>query len=278
MSNQGSSEQLSLFVKMSAPAVGRAGADIFTKYRYVRCSEFPQFLGGTLRVLLTAFWVIALVGQSEAQNVRLVDRDEFEPVLMGLVDFDDISASPLPGTLYPTRIPFRGLIADTYFVGQIPILRQNFGRPHSVNYGLPSSPLKEGGKYQQNSRLHIATTPEYGEDAFLIADAWYKTGYRPVDIYGFGVTVIKFTNRQFVFGFELKQVVFPHNGRPVAKVSFYSVEGKLLGDPVLLTAFTSYTFLVPEHAREVKGIEITNFGTIPIAIDTIVFELPLVIG
>lgn len=70
-----------------------------------------------------------------------MERKDYEPVLQGLVDFDLLSAAPMPGTPYRARIPFRGLVASTYFNGQVPILRRNGPLTYGANYGLPAHPL-----------------------------------------------------------------------------------------------------------------------------------------
>lgn len=231
------------------------------------------------RILLLVFWLVALVIKCDAQDIRLAEREPFEQVLEGLVDFDQTSASPLPGTSYGSRIPYPGLIADTYFMGQIPILKENNNRTYGANYGLPSSPLKEAmrrkGRY---SWLHVVTEEGHDTNSFLISRVYEVSRPRRIEAFGFGTIALKFTDRQFVFGFDLKSVNPLQTESPVAKVQFFSIDGKTVGNPILLTTFGTFTFLTPDKAREVKGVEITNIGSVPIGIDTILFELTQLIG
>ncbi len=152
--------------------------------------------------------------------------------------------------------------------------------PYGANYGLPSSPLKEGIKRQRYSLLHVVIDPDQNADAFLVSKVLVPALKPLPEFVGFGAIALKFANRQYIFGFDLKPLPSLPRKRtsPIAKVQFYSIEGKLIGDPIILTAFGTYTFLTPDSSREVKGVEITNIGTIPLGIDTVVFELPLIIG
>lgn len=225
--------------------------------------------------------ILALVSFSsllKADEIVLVERDLYADQLEGLVDFDDISASKLPGTRYGGRIPLRGLLADTYFAGQTPILRLNGTKTYGTNYGLPAPPLEVANHWTYKSilmALHASETPEDVVLTSRVSEPTIKTRDSAV---GFGSIAIKFLDRQRVVGFDLEALPGNVLIKRLVQLRFFSIDGTLVGRPIMLSDFGRHTFATSSFQQEIKGIEFVNFGQVPFGVDEVVFELPLILG
>ena len=233
----------------------------------------------TLLALCTALGAGA-VRAEEPPAVIPVDRDPYLPYLLGRVDFDAMSASSYPGTRYDSRLPFRGLIVDTYFRGQLPILRKTGRRTYGALAHEPETPLKEGGFSSERimSTLMVTTHTPPDTGAFLLSRVYEYEASRREMGYGFGSIALKFSNDQFVLGFELVPPPTGTKRAPHVQLRFLDVAGHPVGPALELSAFGTYTFRDAEEIRRIRGVEVINMGLVPIGLDTIVFELPLVIG
>lgn len=129
-----------------------------------------------------AVWILSalLFAQAaHADGVTPVQRSNYAHVLEGLWDFDSYSAAPLPGTHYMTRLPFEGVIADTYFNGQIPSMGSAGASRFGANAGTPAAPLAEGSRQRRTfSELHLV-------QGLMEADNVSLTSHLP-DIASFG--------------------------------------------------------------------------------------------
>ena len=213
-----------------------------------------------------------------ADEIVQVDRRDFRAYLHDIVDFQKTTAKPFPGTSYFARIPFSGLTVHNRFLGQIPVLRMEGNRTFGVNYGAPSSPLKVGQARSGKSTLQTVRTDDESGDIFLTSRVFEPTIMTRDRAVGFGTIVVRFVNRQFVFGFDLQPLNDKEGAQPVVVISFFGEDGAPIGTPMRLTRFGRYTFATKDLERKVKGIEFINTGGAPIGVDDIVFELPLHLG
>ena len=213
-----------------------------------------------------------------ANSVILVERTPYKHVLEGLVDYDSYSAVPLPGTWYRNRLPSEGVIAHTYFSGQIPSLGAVGIKRNGANAGAPNAPLQEGQGKRSFSELHLYKPADEPDNVRLTSHSPDIASFGLRKFQGHGALVLKFTNAQFVFGFDLFPLKENESGAPNVQLRFYDYDGKIIGAPVLLTAFGRHTFRTSDSERRVKGFDVTNLGTRPYAIDDIVFELVKFLG
>ena len=211
-----------------------------------------------------------------AQRLDLVDRAPFTHVLQGRVGFDDMAASPLPGTPYRARLPFKGAVFSTGFDGQVAILRDTGGVTHSANIRTPAAPLSARNGPSRYAELHLVADAQSDKGPFLASHMWVP-GVTD-DVQGFGTIAIAFSNRQFVFGFDLLPLQGSGTLPLVVRLQAYAVDGQPLGAPVILSQAGQVTFRLDSELRDIAGIELANLGWSGYAIDDIVFELPLVIG
>ncbi|MBO9477355.1 hypothetical protein J7382_07405 [Shimia sp. R11_0] len=230
------------------------------------------------RLKLIAILVFLLPTMLVAEEVIQVGREDFRAYLHDIVDFQETAAKPFPGTTYSARIPFSGLSVHDRFRGQIPVLRLHGNRTFGVNYGAPSNPLEVGAKRSGKSTLQTVLSDDEGGDIFLTSRVFEPTIMARDRAVGFGTIVVRFVNRQFVFGFDLQPLNDKEGAEPVAVVSFFGEDGAPIGTPIRLTRFGRYTFATRDLERKVKGIEFINTGGAPIGIDDVVFELPLHLG
>ena len=230
------------------------------------------------KLCLLSCVLFALPFFAQADEILRVDRAPFEPRLLGIVDFEATSASPFPGMRYEGRMPFRGIIADTYFLGQIPILRKHGDRTFALNYGNPSYPLEEANEWRSYSTLHVLEIGTHETNTVLTSRVAIPS-IRPRDEnVGFGAIALKFTNNQFVIGFDLRPLEDTSHATPIVQVTFLTSEGERIGEPVTLSEFGQYTFTTDDLSRDIKGIEFINLAHEAFAVDNIVFEVPILIG
>ena len=229
---------------------------------------------------LVAMMPLPGLGQSQGE-IALVSRPPIAALLQGKVDFDAMNAVPYPGARYKSRLPFPGLVIDTYFRGQLPILRKTGRQTYGELVHDAGSPLKEGGVSadRRMSTLMVAEDKSHPSGNFLLSRVHEYAPRRRELGYGFGTIALKFSNDQQVLGFDLLRLP----GRAAAKglrvrVRFLDVSGRVIGAPMELTSTGTYTFQDQGGQRRIRGVEIVNLGLVPIGLDTIVFQLPLVIG
>ncbi len=229
-------------------------------------------------VVCAIVFCVILPRQLLANSLVPVNREDVIELLHGRVDFENLTASPMPGTRYQSRIPFHGLVAATRFVGQISILRTGDFRPYGENAGAPATDLKETARGSRYSHLHALAIEGDDPNQSLTSSAFVPNKPRSSDEVGFGVVVLKFSNRQFSFGFDLLQISNDANLPPLVFMRLYGQDGEELFEPVLLTEFGRYTWMTKDMARTVKGIEFINPGPVGFSVDEIVFEVPLQLG
>lgn len=229
-------------------------------------------------IKVLAVMIVSLPSQLVAGEIIRVNRRDFRAYLHDIVDFQKTAAKPFPGTSYTARIPYSGLTVHNRFLGQIPVLRLEGNRTFGVNYGAPSNPLKVGQTRSGKSTLQTILTDDGSGDVILTSRVFEPTIQTRDRAVGFGTIVVKFVNRQFVFGFDLEPLDDKERADPVAVVSLFGEDGALTGTPMRLTRFGRFTFATKDLERKVKGIEFINTGGAPIGIDDIVFELPLHLG
>ena len=213
-----------------------------------------------------------------AESLVSIHREEVVEVLQGREDFEELTAGPFPGVLYRTRIAFAGIVASTRFVGQISIIRNSPFGTYGENAGAPVTDLKEWARDSRYSSLHAL---EMGSDirSHGLTSAVFIPGEpRSGDEVGFGAVVLKFSNRQFAFGFDLLPLLNETQKTPHVVMRSYGEDGTEVAEPVVLTEFRRYTWTTRDLSRIVKGIEFVNPGSVGFAIDEIVFELPLRLG
>lgn len=187
--------------------------------------------------------VLCLSFQANAAEILSVERENHEAELRGLVDFDSVSAAPLPGIRYRARIPFRGLIASTYFYGQIPIAGLNGSQTYAINYGRPESPLEPVADGRGFSTLMALHLPENEKDVLLTSRVYESGLPRRDSAIGYGAIALKFSDRQPVIGFDLEPVTRNNRLKPNVQIKLFSVDGELLGNPIILSDFGRYTLL-----------------------------------
>lgn len=220
-------------------------------------------------------YVVATCSQLAAQTVSTVQREKYEDVLQGLIDFDKLSASMLPGTPYRARIAFGGAIFSTHFSGQIPIIRRSGHLTHGYNIGHPNAPLDEAARRSRYSWLHGLKRENQPADTHLTSRV-FEPNVPVSDIHvGQGTVVIKFTNSQFVFGFDLEPVGKAGLVPPIVKVRIFDIEGTQVERDITLVDFGRYTIATSDQSRKITGVEFVSYGGAPFAIDNVVFQLPL---
>lgn len=194
------------------------------------------------------------------------------------MDFDAVTASPMPGTTYFARMPFRGLIVATHFEGQIPVLRQGYRHPFGDLAGAPGNPLREARKRGSYSELNVIATEN--EDVANALSSWASAPNKPRSSLtsGRGSIAVKFTNPQLVFGFRLIPLTSEEGSNPNVVIRLYDEIGRRLGPPIQVTEFGEFTWLHRDALRRIKGFEVVNPGGARVAMDAIVFELPILIG
>lgn len=213
-----------------------------------------------------------------AQNVDQVPRKPYETVLEGLVDFNSVTSSKLPGIWYNNRLPFPGVIVGTYFSGQIPGLAASGKQRFGVNFSAPSGPLEVGFGKRIFSKLHSAHRFEETDDNMVFSHALDISSFGRSSFLGHGTLAVKFTNRQYVFGFDLIPIKQDSTVTPYIEMRFFDIEGNSVGQVRRLRSFGTFTFVVENDKRLVKGIQFTNMGKAPYAVDNIVFQPVYFIG
>ncbi|WP_299925851.1 hypothetical protein [uncultured Pelagimonas sp.] len=241
---------------------------------------------------LTQITVFFLLGTSvNAQQIRTVERDEIEVHLTGLEDFDTLTPSALPGNSYARRLAFPGLKIGSHFDGQTAFINRAPLKRWGASQGPARSPLKVPQKTML-SRLNVIADAD--ESTFLassiqldlrsahglrqyIAPLAYPNLQRRIMV-GYGPMAVSFKDTQFAFGFSLVLVKSLVPKQPKVKMEFYAKDGSTIGEPMLLETFGEYTFWETSFDRVVSGFSLENIGDVPVGIDDIVFETPLMLG
>ncbi len=228
------------------------------------------------RFISAILTTVVVTSVAQASEVKPVERGPFESVLQGLVDFESVTTADFPGTPYFSRLPFEGVIFSTFFKGQNQFVKNDNGLLFGDLAGKPSAPLKEGIKRQRYAKLYAARLSFRNPNTNALFSNLIVVHQRnPTQHLGFGSLVAKFTNQQFVIGFNFRPVGMH---QPRIEVRFLDIDGHYIGASHVLTSFGEHTFATSDQTRLIKGIELINLGNAPLALDDVVFELPLFIG
>lgn len=214
----------------------------------------------------------------QAAEIARVDRVPYVPFLQGIIDFDQTTSAPFPGSPIRATLPFAGVQFSTYFKGQVPVLRKHGLVTYGATYGMPSAPLELGLKRNGKSVLTLITHPENHHDHHLGSRVWEPTIFTRDEAVGFGAIALKFSNRQFAFGFELEPREVKNGIPPGLAMYAYGIEGEPIGEPIFLDQFGQYTFKTDDDSRIISGLLFVNIGEEAVFFDEIVFELPLILG